>query len=52
MHFLLVLFMSITCAVLFRDPGGFFLLSLLTLGATAYLHVHIGQRLEVLAGED
>jgi len=38
-------------AVLIRDVSGFILLTFFTLGATVFLHFHIGQRLAIVAAE-
>lgn len=51
-HFLLFIFIGLTEAVLFRDEAGFFLMGFFTLGAALFLHVHIGNRLEMLAAEE
>lgn len=51
-HFILFLLMGLTESILFRDESGWVLLCFLTLGATLFLHVHIGQRLETLAAEE
>jgi hypothetical protein len=51
-QFLLSIFTGITFEILFRDDSGFVVLFLLTLIATAFLHFHIGQRLEAISAED
>jgi len=51
-QFLLSIFTGVTFEVLFRDESGFVVLFLLTIIATAFLHFHIGQRLEAISAED
>ncbi|MEP6667643.1 MAG: hypothetical protein ABJF10_00735 [Chthoniobacter sp.] len=51
-HFLLGLLMSVVESVLFRDVAGFYVLIFLSVGASAFLHLHIIQRLETLAAEE
>jgi hypothetical protein len=51
-HFILLLFTSVTATVVFRNQSGFFLLTFLTLIAITFLHVHVGQRLQTLAAEE
>src|SRR5262249_30695973 len=51
-HLLITAFMGLTTIGLLRDQSGPFFILLLTVGATIFLHVNTGQRLEELAAED
>ena len=51
-YFLLSIFVSISAVSLLRDESGLFLLLILTIGATIFLHLNTGQRLVEIAAEE
>ena len=51
-HFLLTIFVGVSSVGMMRDESGPILLIILTIGATIFLHINIGQRLTALAAED
>ncbi len=51
-YFLLAMVVGVTADILFRDKPGLVVMAFLTIGATVFLHLHIGQRLETLAAEE